>query len=226
MTTLTRPPGILVVIGTPLADSLNHALAGAYVDAARAAGARVDVIDLARDPIPDHPRARGHLRAPREDHDDDLPLDPDVARYIELVDAADHLVMLFPQWWGTYPAALKAWIDRVLLSGTAFSYRAQGRGWDKHLAGRTARLVMTMDSPAWWNRWFYRDAAPIALKNSTLWYCGIRTVGVTRVPEVRHASTARLERAIARAAKHGTADALRTPRDTAAGRREPARASA
>lgn len=218
-------PRILVLIGTPLADSLNHALAAAYVDAARAGGAHVDVIDLATDPIPDHPRARGHLRVPRDGHDD-LPLDPDVERYIDMVGAADHLVLLFPQWWGTYPAAFKAWIDRVLLSGTAFAYHSKGRGWDRHLRGRTARIVMTMDSPTWWNRWFYRDAGPIALKNSTLWYCGIRTVGITRVPEVRHASPAKLERVIARTATLGAADARRTPRANVTRRRQATSASA
>ena len=216
MTTASRPR-ILVVIGTPLPDSLNHALASAYVDAARAEGAEVDVIDLAHDPIPDHPRTRGELRAPRDGRDD-LPLDEDVAEDLARVEGADEIVLLFPQWWGLYPAALKSWLDRVLLSGAAFTPHAAGRGWDKHLKGRTARIVMTMDSPTWWNRWFYRDAAVTALRNATLWYVGIRTLGVTRVAEVKHSSPAALTRSIARMARLGTADARRAPRVNA-GRR-------
>ncbi|WP_062210930.1 NAD(P)H-dependent oxidoreductase [Demequina oxidasica] len=200
---------ILVVIGTPVTDSLNHAMAQAYVESAREAGADVDVIDLATDPIPPHPHQRGNLRMPRDGND--LALDPGVGDYIARVESADHLVVLFPQWWGSYPAALKAWVDAVFLSGFAFRYAPTGRGWDKLLKGRTARIVMTMDSPRLWNRLAYRDAAIATLKNATLWYSGIKTIGVTRVGEVRHQDTAALTKAVAKIGNLGAADAKRTP---------------
>jgi NAD(P)H dehydrogenase (quinone) len=177
---------ILAVIGTPLRDSLTHALAASYVRAAREQGADVDVIDLAVDPIPAHPTSRGELRTPRDERD--LPLDPDVADYIARVAAADHIVFFYPQWWGTYPAALKAFIDRVFLSGSAFRYRPTGKLWDPLLSGRTARIVMTMDSPRIWNRLRYRNAAETSLKNAIFAYCGVRTTGITRFAEVRHVS--------------------------------------
>ncbi|MDE0547405.1 NAD(P)H-dependent oxidoreductase [Microbacterium sp. C7(2022)] len=183
---------ILVVIGTPIADSLTHSLAQSYATAAREAGAQVDVIDLATDPIPAHPTSRNELRAPRTD--DDRPLDPDVADYVARVANADHLALFFPQWWGTYPAALKAFVDRVFLSGFAFRYRPTGKLWDPLLTGRTARIVMTMDSPRLWNALRYRHAAEISLKNAILSYCGIRTAGITRLAEVRHVSAATRER--------------------------------
>ncbi|MDZ8170952.1 NAD(P)H-dependent oxidoreductase [Microbacterium xanthum] len=177
-------PRILVVVGTPLADSLNHALARAYVDAARDTGAEVRVTDLAAAPIPAFPRARDELRAPRTAGD--APLDPAAAASIDDVVWADHLVFFFPQWWGGAPAVLKAWIDRVFLSGSAFRYRETGRLWDKLLTGRTARIIMTMDSPGWWNALTYRDAAIRQLRSATLRYCGVAVRGVTRLSEVRH----------------------------------------
>lgn len=217
---------ILVVIGTPLSDSLNHALAHAYVESARAAGAEVDVIDLAVDPIPPHPEQRGNLRMPRDGND--LPLDPAVADYIARVEHADHLVFLFPQWWGSYPAALKAWVDAVFLSGFAFQYAPTGRGWDKLLKGRTARIVMTMDSPGLWNRLVYRDAAIATLKNATLWYCGVKTIGVSRVASVRYQERAELAQSIAKMGKYGAADAARrhAPRPAIAASRQDARSTA
>lgn len=205
-------PRILVIIGTPLPHTLNHSLALAYVEAARAGGAHVEVIDLSHDPIPDHPRERNELRAPRDDGD--VPLDPDVARYIAAVDRAHHLVFFFPQWWGGAPAALKAWIDRVLLAGFAYRYRTRGKSWDRLLAGLTARIVMTSDSPRWWTRLVYRDSPIRALRTATLWYCGIATVGTTQLSEVRHSSPERLGRAVTRMEKLGAADAHRTPRST------------
>lgn len=198
-------PRILVVIGTPLAGSLNHALAASYVAAAREGGADVRVVDLAADPVPAVPSSRGELRAPRTD--DDVPLTPDVSAYVADVEWADHVAIFFPQWWGSYPGALKTWIDRVFLSGFAFRYRPTGRLWDKLLTGRTARIVMTMDSPVFWNAWVYRNAAIRSLQKATLEYCGIRVRGVTRLAEVRHRADADRARWVGGMASLGATDA-------------------
>ena len=210
---------ILVVIGHPIARSLTHALASSYADSARAAGAEVRVVDLAVDPVPGHPSTAAQLRAPRTDAD--LALDADVDAYAADVEWADHLAIFFPQWWGTYPAALKGWIDRVFLSGRAFRYRPKGRLWDRLLTGRTARLVMTMDSPRAWNAWVYRDAAVRSLKHATLEYCGITVRAVTRLSEVRYRDAGERERWLRMMASFATTDAGTPVR---AGRRELARA--
>ena len=203
-------PRILVVIGTPLAGSLNHALAHSYADAAHAAGAEVRLIDLARDAVPGHPSQRNEVRLPRTDAD--VPLAPEVAAYVADVDWSDHLVFFFPQWWGSYPAALKTWIDRVFLAGFAYRYRPTGRLWDKLLTGRTARIVMTMDSPKIWNAWVYRNAAIRSLRNATLEFCGIRVRSVTRLAEVRHRSDADRERWIGGMASLAATDAAAAAR--------------
>lgn len=196
---------ILVVIGTPLPATFTHALAEAYIGAARAAGAEVRTIDLAVDPIPAHPRTRDELRAPRTDADH--PLDPDVARYLDDVRWADHLVVMHPQWWGTVPAALKAFIDRVFLSGATFRYRERSPISERLLTGRTARVVMTMDSPRFWNRLVYRGAAEASLTRATLGFCGVRTVGVTRLTPVRFSDGPTRAKWLARVAAHGSRDA-------------------
>ena len=198
---------ILVIVGTPLRDSLNHALALAYADAARAAGADVRVIDLAHDPIPDHPRTPDQLRAPRPGRADDLALDPAVARYLDDVLWADHLAVFHPQWWGTVPAALKAFIDRVFLSGAAFRYRERSPLSERLLRGRTARITMTMDSPRLWNRLVYRGAAEASLARATFAYCGIRTIGITRRTPIRFSDEPTRQAWIAAAARHGRLDA-------------------
>lgn len=196
---------ILVVIGTPLPETLNHALASAYIDAARAGGAEVRVVDLAVDPIPAHPTDRADLRAPRSEAD--RPLDPTVAAYLDDVLWAQHLVFFHPQWWGTYPAALKAYIDRVFLSNATFRYRERSAISERLLAGRTARIVMTMDSPRFWNRLVYRNAAETSLKRATLAYCGVKTVGITRFTPVRFSDEPARSEWIARVGRLGTTDA-------------------
>ena len=196
---------ILVIIGNPIAGSLTHALAASYIDAVRDSGADIRVVDLAADPIPGHPTHRDELRMPRTETDRQI--DAATAAYIEDVRWADHLVFFHPQWWGTYPGALKSFIDRVFLSGFAFRYHAKGRGWDRLLSGRTARIVMTMDSPRAWNRLVYRNAAETSLKNAILGYCGIKTIGISRFAEVRHGDAAGRDRWISETARLGRADA-------------------
>ena len=198
-------PRILVIVGTPFAGSLNHALAQSYAEAARTGGAEVRVVDLANDAVPQHPSVRDEVRLPRTDAD--VPLTPEVAAYVADVDWADHLVFFFPQWWGSLPGALKTWIDRVFVRGFAYRYRTTGRLWDKLLTGRSARIVMTMDSPRFWNAWVYRDAPIRSLRNATLEYCGVKVRGVTRLPEVRHSTEADRERWVRGMASFGATDA-------------------
>lgn len=216
---------ILVVIGTPISNTLNHALAQRYVDAARAGGAEVLLIDLARDPIPPHPTHPGEQRMPRADHPGDTPLDPDVAEYMVAIERADHIVVFFPQWWGTYPAALKAFIDRMFLPGFAFRYQAWPR-WERLLVGRTARIVMTMDSPRFWNAVVYRNAAETSLKRAIFAYTGIRTRGITRFAEVRNATAATREKWLAIAERLGAKDAASAGSGPSRGGRAAPRTSA
>lgn len=203
-------PRTLLIIGHPVSGSFTHALAAAYAagatdDPARA-GDELRVIDLAErgfDPVPPD---RAALRAPGGDTGH---LEPRVREFIADVEWAEHLVFFFPQWWGTYPAVLKAFLDRVMLSGTAFAY---GRGHlsTKLLDGRTARLVMTMDSPAAWNRFVYRNAAETSLKQATLAFCGVRTIGITRFTPVRFSTPERRAAWLATIRRIGSRDAART----------------
>ncbi len=201
---------ILVVIGHPIPGSLNHALATAYIDSARANGADVRVIDLASDPVPEHPHSRDDLRAPRSEAD--APLPPQIAAYVSDLHWAQHLVFVFPQWWGSYPAVLKAFIDRVFLSGSAFKYHSSGPGWDKLLTGKTARLITTLDGPQWFSRWFYKHPGERALRVATLWYCGVKTLGTTRFDQVRHKDATTYSKWIAASAGLGKKDASRHSR--------------
>ncbi|MBA3022019.1 NAD(P)H-dependent oxidoreductase [Propionicimonas sp.] len=195
------PRRILVVVGHPIAGSLNHELARSYASAAEAAGGEVRVRDLAEEP-PAYPVSREQLRA----HVTELGhLEVGVAEDIADLRWAEHVVIFFPQWWGTYPAVLKNWIDRTFLSGVVFRYGA-GLRWEKLLSGRTARLVMTHDSPGFYNLLAYHDAAIVSLRAATLGYCGIKTVGVTRFNPVRGSVATAREKWLSRVAGLGSAD--------------------
>ena len=118
---------ILVILGHPSADSLSAALAQSYKEGAQAAGAQVRLLDLgalAFDPI---------LRA---GYRGEQALEPDLQAAQAQITWAEHLVWVYPTWWGAMPALLKGFIDRVFLPGFAFKYRQGSSLWDRLLAGR------------------------------------------------------------------------------------------
>lgn len=185
---------ILVVIGHPRPASYCHALAAAYRDGATAAGHTVTMIDLAATPF-DPVLHAGYAAA--------QPLEPALADAQAAISAADHLVFVYPNWWGTMPAALKGFIDRTFLPGFAFLYRKNSRWWDKLLAGKTARLLVTMDTPAWYYRWIYRRPGHNQMRRTILEFCGIKPVRISEFAPIRTATSDQRTRWLSDAAKLG-----------------------
>lgn len=71
---------------------------------------------------------------------------PELQRHIDLVLAADLLILQFPLWWHSLPAILKGWIDRVFAFGVTYDF---GRTWDRGvMRGRRAMLSFTTSAPA------------------------------------------------------------------------------
>jgi len=176
-------PRILVILGQPSAHSLSAAMAQAYRDGASAAGAEVRFLalgDLDFDPI-----LHQGYRAIQ-------PLEPALQAAQADIAWAGHLVWVYPIWWGGLPALLKGFLDRVFLPGFAFKYRPHSALWDRLLAGRSAELLVTMDSPPWYYRWVQRQPGHQQMKKTILEFSGIRPVRVHSFgPVVRSSDAAR-----------------------------------
>ncbi|MFB9329957.1 NAD(P)H-dependent oxidoreductase [Paenibacillus aurantiacus] len=179
---------ILVINGHPDAQSYCAALAGAYAAGATESQADVRRIDLGA--IRFDPNLAYGYRQRTE-------LEPELKEAQELIRWADHLVFVYPTWWGAMPALLKGFIDRVFLPGFAFKYRDNSQLWDKLLTGKTARLIVTMDTPPWYNRWIYRHAGHRVMRNNILKFCGITPVRITEISPVRSSTAERRERWLA-----------------------------
>lgn len=171
----------LILDGHPLADSLVSHLCEVYARALpdNVACTRIAVRDLAFDPV-----MRAGYRAPQ-------PLEPDLQRVADALAACDHLVVVFPLWWGAEPAALKALLDRVLLPGFAFRYRKESPLWDRLLCGRSADLVSTMDTPPWYLRLVYGDAVIRRWRGQVLGFCGFAPIRAFRFGPTRRGGAAR-----------------------------------
>lgn len=109
----------------------------------------------------------------------------DLARVGAALDRCDHLVVGFPMWWGGEPMLLKGLIDRVLLPGFAFRYHREDPFWDRLLAGRSADVIITMDTPPWYLRLAYGDPVARRWRQQILGFCGFKPVRVFRLGPTR-----------------------------------------
>ena len=154
-----------MILAHPANASYCGALSAAYVEAARATGHEVRLLrlgELAFDPV----LHEGYQRIQT--------LEPDLLAAQAAISWAEHLCLVFPIWWGGVPALLKGFLDRLFLPGFAFKYRAGAAFPDQLLSGRTAHLLVPMDTPPWYFKWIYRMPAIHQLEKTTLAFCGIK----------------------------------------------------
>lgn len=111
--------------------------------------------------------------------------EPDLEALARALDACDHLVIVFPMWWGGEPALVKDVMERVLLPHFAFTQHDDDQWWNKLLAGRTADVIITMDTPGWFLKWGYNNAIVNRWRKQVLGFCGFKPVRVTGLAPVR-----------------------------------------
>lgn len=170
---------ILVILGHPDINSFCGSLAKAYADSAKLYGSEVCELQLGKlkfDPI----LWKGYKKIQE--------LEPDLAKAQDLIQWSNHIVFIYPNWWGTMPALMKGFFDRVLLPGFAFKYRKNSPLWDKLLSGRTAHLMVTMDTPPWYYRWIYHRPGHNEMKRTILGFCGIKVVKISEFALIKGSS--------------------------------------
>lgn len=195
---------VLIVLGHPRADSLCGALAGAFAQGARETGAEVRQLNLAALEFDLHVR---------KESPNQQPLEGDLREARELMLWAEHLVFVYPTWWGTLPALLKGFLDRVLTPGFAFRTCEGGTGYQGLLGGRSAQLITTMDTPPLIHRLIYRQPGREAMARATLGFCGIHPVRSLVFGPVRNSSLEERQRWLQHARRQGRrlADGRVTP---------------
>jgi 1,4-dihydroxy-2-naphthoate octaprenyltransferase len=187
---------VLIILGHPRTDSLCGAMADAYEEGARAAGTAVHRLDLATLDFDPHV----HTISPNQQTFED-----DIHKARELILWAEHLVFVYPTWWGTMPALLKGFLDRVLTPGFAFNTCEGGTGYQGLLGGRSAQLITTMDTPPLIHRLVYRQPGRNAMARATLGFCGIRPVRSLVFGSVKDSSLQQRQQWLEQARRQGRA---------------------
>ncbi|MHB8454440.1 MAG: NAD(P)H-dependent oxidoreductase [Acidiferrobacterales bacterium] len=185
---------VLVILAHPVAASYCGALATAYAQGAGESEAEVRQLvlaDLKFDPV----------RASVE------PVEADISRARDEISWAEHIVFAYPIIWGTIPALLKGFIERTFVPGFAVNFHKDSPLWDKLLKGRSARLIVTMNTPPLVYRWIFGAPAHKTMKRAILNFCGISPVRITEIGPMQSASKEKRERWLEDVRKAGRARA-------------------
>ena len=124
----------LVLVCHPDSGSLSHSAAEQVINGLERAGHSAYCHDLYAD----------HFEPVLENEDlrRRFSFDDEFVRHGRELQAADGLVLVYPDWWGMPPAILKGWIDRVLRPELAYRFGGEDFG------PRTAEPLL-VDKRAW-----------------------------------------------------------------------------
>lgn len=198
----------LIILGHPRMDSLCGALAQAYREGAGQAGIETRLLALGEMHFDPHV----HVESPEKQ-----PLEPDLQCAKDWLSWAEHLVFVYPTWWGTMPALLKGFLDRLVMPGFAFRFYGPGATeWQGLWHDKSAQLITTMDTPPPIYRWLFRAPGTHAMRNATLGFCGVKPIHTLVAGSVRTSTLVQRRRWIEQARRAGFA--LRSGVHTPAGR--------
>jgi len=170
---------ILIINGHPDKQSYNYALSEAYKEGASKTNAVITQINISG--LEFNPNLEFGYRQRTE-------LEPDLLDAIEKIKKANHIVWVFPIWWYGYPALMKGFIDRTFLPGITFD-PIEGKALpNKLMKGKSARIIITADTPKWYDYLFMKRPTINQFKKGTLEYCGINPVKVTYIAPIKISS--------------------------------------
>ena len=169
---------ILVINGHSVKDSFCEGLAKSYIQGAKKGGADVRSINLYDvDFKPVLSSKKNQV------------LEKDLKNIQKDIKWADHLVFVYPIWWGDMPALMKGFFDRVFTPGFAYDPKNKKLGLPRGLlTGKSARAIITMGAPTYVYRYVFRKPATRILKYS-LNYCGIKNIKVNHFGGIDSSST-------------------------------------
>lgn len=181
----------------PSKKRFGRALQAAYEEGARKGGSPVRVIDVAALDFP--------LLRSKEEWEKGIP-PPAIREAQETIRWADHLVFFYPLWAGSMPALLKGFLEQAFRPGFAINSGINSGGGllaAKPLAGRSARIVVTMGMPAFVYRWFFLAHSVKSLERNILGLCGIEPIRVSLVGHVDDADSTARDRWLAKMRWYG-----------------------
>jgi NAD(P)H dehydrogenase (quinone) len=157
---------ILLVVAHPNSRSFTHALGQAFAEGAAASGRETDLIDLYAGRF-DPCLSEAELAGTR---------DPVIQGFQDRLRRADGLALAFPVWWGSPPAILTGWLQRVFSYGFAFTME---KGAPRGLLRWPVALLSVGGGPA-----PAPEASPLGPLTAALQFCGVTDIRPQAVWEI------------------------------------------
>ena len=135
----------LIVLAHPLKGSFAESTALAAKETLLKNGHEVDLLNLYEEDF--DPR----LTVAERGGYFDTPYDASaVAGIVARLQAADGLILVFPQWWFNFPAILKGFFDRIFVPGVAFDHDLAGGRIIPRLTNIKYLWALTTTGSPWW----------------------------------------------------------------------------
>ncbi len=136
-------PRHIVVLAHPDADSFNASIAETYCTVVRDCGQEAVVRDLYA--LHFNPVLGADERPGRQPFQPA----PDVRAELDVLVGGEVFVLVYPIWFGTPPAILKGYVDRVLGAGVT-AHAVQNRAWHDLLGGKRLLSFTTSGARGPW----------------------------------------------------------------------------
>ena len=173
---------VFVLDGHPVEGSFSSSICAAYAEGAAQSGHKVRVLKISEmkfDLDLDH------------GYGQEKTLEPSLVAFQENLTWCDHFVLGHPLWWGTVPAKTKGLIDRTFLPGFAFSFDVETKKITKLMAGKSAHVIVTSDTPNWYFNLVYHRASFHMMKTQVLGFCGFGPIKFKHYSTVMDANEAK-----------------------------------
>lgn len=155
---------IVVLLGNSDVETFSGSIADRYQAAAEEAGhevARFNIGEMKFDPI----LHKGYKEIQK--------LEPDLINLQEAITAADHIVIVYPNWWCTMPAILKGLFDRMWIPGFAFNFDKQTKKLVQRLKGKTGRTIVVAGTHSPLKTWWLFGDYTNEIQHGILGFAGI-----------------------------------------------------
>lgn len=168
---------VLIVFNHPYEKSYCNAILKAVTNGLQKAKHHVDLIHLDKDEFDPVMRAKdlkAFVMGSNQPEEAYKLLDQQVLNYKQRLEAADHLIFIFPIWWELMPALTKGFIDKLIFPGIAYDFNAKNNRMKKRLNLSGVTMITTMNTPKVLYRLIFANAIKKALLLGTFWKIGYK----------------------------------------------------
>ncbi|PVZ99593.1 hypothetical protein BB558_004379 [Smittium angustum] len=167
---------VLIINGHPDSESFCHSLQQSYKKGSLKNNNEIREVTLSE--MKFNPNLMYGYRKRME-------LEPDLLEAWDNIKWADHIVWIYPTWWGSLPALMKGFVDRLFLPRLAYEYTEKSPLPKKLLKGKTSEIISTLDTPVWYYKYIMGDVGGKLLRVNIGDICGIKNKNTTYLSEMR-----------------------------------------